>query len=117
MQYFSDISNICSGGIKLRMVQFIVMLNHLNNYNVVRCTLIKDGKLVFQIQIFYIELYILVHGIQITFCIQNTKVHVNIYRVIGHKTIKTKQKTNALLILETQNFKTSTLATSATMPE
>lgn len=46
-----------------------------------------------------------------------TKVHVNIYRVIGHKTIKTKQKTNALLILETQNFKTSTLATSATMPE
>lgn len=45
------------------------------------------------------------------------KVHVNIYRVIGHKTIKTKQKTNALLILETQNFKTSTLATSATMPE
>lgn len=65
----------------------------------------------------HIELYILVHGIQITFCIQNTKVHVNIYRVIGHKTIKTKQKTNALLILETQNFKTSTLATSATMPE
>lgn len=51
MQYFSDISNICSG-IKLRMVQFIVMLNHLNKYNVVRCTLIKDGKLVFQIQIF-----------------------------------------------------------------
>lgn len=116
MQYFSDISNICSG-IKLRMVQFIVMLNHLNNYNVIRCTLIKDGKLVFQIQIFYIELYILVHGIQITFCIQNITVHVNICRVIGHKTIKTKQKTNALLILETQNFKTSTLATSATMPE
>lgn len=71
----------------------------------------------FKFKIFYIELYILVHGIQITFCIQNTKVHVNIYRVIGHKTIKTKQKTNALLILETQNFKTSTLATSATMPE
>lgn len=30
---------------------------------------------------------------------------------------KTKQKTNALFILETQNFKMSTWATSATVPE
>lgn len=74
----------------------------------------------FKFKIFYIELYILVHEIKIIFCIQNTEVHVNIYRVIGHKNktkIGHKNKTNALLILDTQNFKTSTWATSATMPE
>lgn len=55
--------------------------------------MIKDEKLVFQIQnllyrIVYTDTWNINYG---TFCLQNTEVHVNIYGVIGHKTIKTKQ--------------------------